>query len=807
MSRTDRGKKGPLEGVLSRRPAGPWPDGALHHGSRLALLVFAAALVTAFFPPDERQRVRRFEVGDVAEETVIARIAFAVPKTPEELERERAEMRASVPPTFDYRPEAADTMVARLTRFFTRLDSLAGLDEPGPMLRLLEDRSIRPTLAQLEQLREPGSLRTLEASAIRAAREVLPSGVADGAELENLTTNLVVVREPDGRERTVARSAVLSPREFFDRGVDLLPAAAGPELQQLLRLILIQHMEYSFELNVPATELDRDAAARAVQTTKQDVMAGEAIVRANEQITEQHAERLDAYTAALESAGLLERGGLDVAPLFGSWLLNVLLLAVIGCLLFFYRPEIYANFRWVLLVMALVLAYFAVSAIIARQALPPELLPVAFVSLAVAVMWDGRMALVLVAALAVLTGVQPPFSSASVVATTLVGGSAAALSVRAVRRRAQTWVFIAIITGAYTATLLALALVSDWDPPSLGVALLAAAGNATLSAILAMGFVPVFELFTGITTDQTLLEWADPNRSLLRRLSMEAPGTYAHTINVANLAEAAANSIGANGLLCRVGLYYHDVGKMLKPHYFVENQPDGRNPHDRLRPDTSAAIVKEHVVEGLRLAREAKVPEIVAAFIPEHHGTQLISFFWDKAREEYGEENLDVEAFTYPGPRPRSKETALAMLADSVESATRALQDPTPERVRDLIENIVDGKIADGQLDEAPLTLLEIRQIKEQFIKVLSGIYHHRIDYPQTRHLTESPDAPPHAPPPSFTQPGVPVVGRGRAAERTRPERSAPGDGAGADGVTGEEPEGGSGPARETQSGARGRAP
>jgi putative nucleotidyltransferase with HDIG domain len=253
-----------------------------------------------------------------------------------------------------------------------------------------------------------------------------------------------------------------------------------------------------------------------------------------------------------------------------------------------------------------------------------------------------------------------------------------------------------------------------------------------------MGFLPVFEWFTGVTTDQTLLEWADPNRDLLKRLSMEAPGTYAHTINVANLAESAATAIGANGLLCRVGLYYHDVGKMLKPHYFVENQPDGRNPHDRLKPDTSAAIVKEHVVEGRRLAKEAKVPDVVANFITEHHGTQRIGFFLEKAKEEYGADNVDPEDFTYPGPRPRSRETAIAMLADSVESATRALKDPTPERIRGLIDSIVDAKIADHQLDDAPLTLREIAQIKDQFAKVLGGVYHHRIDYPQTRHLTES---------------------------------------------------------------------
>ncbi|HKK93237.1 MAG TPA: HDIG domain-containing protein, partial [Longimicrobiales bacterium] len=269
---------------------------------------------------------------------------------------------------------------------------------------------------------------------------------------------------------------------------------------------------------------------------------------------------------------------------------------------------------------------------------------------------------------------------------------------------------------------------------------IAIGANTILATLLAMGFLPVFEVFTGITTDQTLLEWADPNRPLLKRLSMEAPGTYAHTINVANLGEAGATAIGANGLLCRVGLYYHDVGKMLKPHYFVENQPDARNPHDKLRPDTSASIVKEHVTEGLRLVKEAKVPDAVAAFVGEHHGTQRIGFFWEAAVEEFGEENLDIEDFTYPGPKPRSKETAIAMLADSVESATRALKSPTPERIRSLIDSVVNSKISAGQLDDAPVTLAELTIIKDQFSKVLGGVYHQRIDYPETRHLTESPE-------------------------------------------------------------------
>ena len=756
MSRSPRGDPKPrVPGVLSRRPATAWPDGILHHGFRFLLLLFAGGLITVLFPPADRPRMARYEVGSVADETILARIPFAVPKTAEELERETQEARASIPPTFNYRPEAVDTMVSRLEAFFAQIDSIGESGETGGVVRYLAERSIRPTRLQLDILLDAESRGVLRTTAVRAARQVLPRGVADNAELDGLTTTILVVREPDGRERTAERADVLSPREFLEQAVELLPAAALPELQQLLRLILIQHQEHSFELNIAATELDRDAAARAVPTMKQDVKVDEAIVRANTQVSARDAEVLDAYTAALANAGLLEEGGMDVTPFFGAGLLNVLLLAVFGLLLFFFRNEIYSNVRWMLLMAALVAAYFGVAAVVARNALPTELLPIAFVALAVAVLWDGRMALVLVTVLAVLTGVQSPFSGMGVVAVTLVGGAAAALSVRAVRRRSQTWVFIALITAAYALVLLALGMVHERDPGSLLVGLGAATGNATLSAILAMGFIPVFELFTGITTDQTLLEWADPNRPLLKRLSMEAPGTYAHTINVANLAEAAANAIGASGLLCRVGLYYHDVGKMLRPQYFVENQPEGRNPHDRLKPETSAAIVKEHVVEGLKLAQDAKVPDVVAAFIPEHHGTQRISFFWEKAKEEYGEEGLDIEDFTYPGPRPQSRETAIAMLADAVESATRALQDPTPERVRDLIENLVDSRMVEGQLDEAPITLRDIRQIKEQFIKVLSGIYHHRIDYPQTKHLTEAPEPPP-TPAPTDPEPEPP---------------------------------------------------
>jgi putative nucleotidyltransferase with HDIG domain len=215
----------------------------------------------------------------------------------------------------------------------------------------------------------------------------------------------------------------------------------------------------------------------------------------------------------------------------------------------------------------------------------------------------------------------------------------------------------------------------------------------------------------------------------MQRLSLEAPGTYAHTIAIANLAEAGARAIGANALLARVGAYYHDIGKIAKPQYFVENQAKGRNPHDKLKPGTSAQIIRNHVREGLELAEEHKLPRALRSFITEHHGTGAITFFYEKAKERDGAVPNPVE-FSYPGPLPQTAETAVVMLADGVEAATRVLSEPTPDRIRDVIDHIVKQRIEQGQLRDAPLTLKQLDTIKDEFTRVLSGMYHNRIDYP-----------------------------------------------------------------------------
>ncbi|NLG60994.1 MAG: HDIG domain-containing protein, partial [Candidatus Cloacimonetes bacterium] len=404
------------------------------------------------------------------------------------------------------------------------------------------------------------------------------------------------------------------------------------------------------------------------------------------------------------------------------------LLSIFAGLMFFYRPTVYQDFRSVLLVALLMATTIAAAAVIAGSGAPFELVPMAFPALVIAMLWDGRMALNMSLVLALLLGAQTPFLSLSSHLMLAIGGAAAALSVRVVRRRAQGLILGAFVAFSYA--LLALALGLLRGEVGAGVFESAAWGtvNGIGSALLALGFMPLFEAFTRITTDQTLLELADLNRPLLKRLSLEASGTYAHSINVANLAEAAAHAIGANALLVRVGAYYHDVGKLAAPQYFIENQARGRNPHDQLDPGTSAALVRSHVLEGIRLAEQANLPEAVKQFIPEHHGTQKIAYFLEQARRR--DESVDASEFTYQGPKPQSRETAILMLADSIESAMKVLQDPTAERIRELVDRIVAGKIAEGQLEEAPLTMRELSLIKQQFVSVLLGMYHHRIDYP-----------------------------------------------------------------------------
>lgn len=258
--------------------------------------------------------------------------------------------------------------------------------------------------------------------------------------------------------------------------------------------------------------------------------------------------------------------------------------------------------------------------------------------------------------------------------------------------------------------------------------------NGFVVAFVVMATSKIFESWFGLLTNFSLLELSDFNHPLLKRMILEAPGTYHHSLIVSNLAEAAANAIGANALLTRVGAYYHDIGKMLKPEYFTENQLMGGNKHDNLEPTMSRLVILNHVKEGMDLAKKYKLNPMIIDFIPQHHGTSLLYFFYQKALEEAKEEeDVREENFRYPGPKPQSKEAAVLLLSDSVEGATRALDEHTPSKIDEVVRKIVNNKFIDGQLDECNLTLKEIELITSTFSRVLSATYHSRVKYPEKK--------------------------------------------------------------------------
>jgi hypothetical protein len=316
----------------------------------------------------------------------------------------------------------------------------------------------------------------------------------------------------------------------------------------------------------------------------------------------------------------------------------------------------------------------------------------------------------------------------------LVTGSLGAHWVRSCRER-KVFATAGARTGLVGMALAAAVAVHSGDPAWTGVlwssafAFLGGVGAGVVTA----GLVPLVEIGLGYTSDITLLELANLDRPLLRRLMLEAPGTYHHSVIVGSMAEAAAAEIDANSLLAKATGYYHDIGKIRKPQYFIENQRNGRNKHDRLAPSMSMLILTAHLKDGVEIAREHRLAPAIIEGIRSHHGTGVIRFFYDKARQLKGGEAVSPEDYRYPGPKPRTREAALVMLADVVEAASRSLDNPTPARIKGLVKTLLDRVLSDGQLDECDLTLKDLGTISRSFNAILNGIHHHRIEYADQR--------------------------------------------------------------------------
>jgi hypothetical protein len=290
-------------------------------------------------------------------------------------------------------------------------------------------------------------------------------------------------------------------------------------------------------------------------------------------------------------------------------------------------------------------------------------------------------------------------------------------------------ILLATVVSVYMADFGGVKLLWDWA--------FAFAGGI-IAGIITAGMIPVIEMAFGYTTDSTLLELSNLDKPLLRRLMLEAPGTYHHSVIVGSMVEAAASEIGANPVLAKVSGYYHDIGKLKTPLYFIENQKDGKNVHNKLAPSMSCLILISHIKNGVELAREKKLGREIIDAIQQHHGTTLITYFYEKARKQKKDGCVNIDNFRYPGPKPQTRETALVMLADVVEAAARTLEHPTPSRIQGLVQQLINKLFSDNQLDECPLTLADLHKIARSYTKILTGIYHHRVEYPE-KNLPEQP--------------------------------------------------------------------
>lgn len=476
-------------------------------------------------------------------------------------------------------------------------------------------------------------------------------------------------------------------------------------------------------LNVELTNSLRRTAMDSIEPVT--IPKGAIIVRKGDVVT---AEQI----AVLEDIGIQRRGG-DFRSFAGVALLAALLTTVGALYLRRYNRDVYSSDgKMAMAALALIITVILIKAVMILG-VSPYMAPVAVGTLLLTVLVDPGVGFIAAIILALTVGFLTGYDlRATFVA--LFGGLAGIYGVARVEQRSDLMRAGSVVALACGGSILTLELLARSSITTIGPWQSVVWGllNGAVTFIFATGLLPFFESIFGVLTPVKLLELSNPDQPLLRRLLTEAPGTYHHSIIVGNLAEAATRAVGGNALLARVGAYYHDVGKTKRPYFFIENQVSGENPHNKLSPHLSALIIASHTRDGAELAREAGLPNAIAAFTQEHHGTTLISYFYHRAVEAAGEEALLQEDFRHYGPKPQSRETAIVMMADSVEAAIRSLSDPTPQRIEATIRKIIRDRLEDGQLDHCDLTLRDLEVIGTTFSSVLSGIFHPRIEYPES---------------------------------------------------------------------------
>lgn len=477
--------------------------------------------------------------------------------------------------------------------------------------------------------------------------------------------------------------------------------------------------------NPDATEAARQAAANSVPAESRVFERGQIVIREGARI-----EPVD--YEALGQLGLLQTDDRRLQEVVRALLMSLLVMVITGLYLSRFNMALFADIRFLGLVEALFLIILLGARIfIADNQL--YIYPTAALALLLVALTGPQIAIIGLFGLALLIGLMAN-KSLEMTSLVLVGGLMGTLTLRRSERLNTFFIAGAVVglSNMVVVTIYNLDMFGTAEGANLGLILLYSVVNGIFAAAVALAGMYMVTLLFNLPTSLKLVELSQPNQPLLQRLLREAPGTYQHSLQVANLSEQAGNAIGANAELMRVAALYHDIGKMLNPAFFVENQADNVNPHDVLNdPYRSADIIISHVTDGERLARQYRLPARIRDFILEHHGTTLVSYFYRQALQQADdEEGVDVDQFTYPGPKPRSRETAVMMLADSCESTVRARKPANKQEIAEIVQQIIDARLRDGQLDDSGMTSSDIRTIRNIFVEMLQAVFHPRINYP-----------------------------------------------------------------------------
>ena len=679
---------------------------------RLLICVLGTALLVMLFEVTIVPRRYNLQVGSVPPSTIAAS-----KDVQDELgtAQKRAEAAAQVTPTYRYQEGVTEAVMEDFDQIFAQLRAVrqygATLHDPSPT-----------RIYSKEELQYARDMLTLIDLKDYQITTLLRSSQEDLEEAYTLLfaalQSTMQAHVTQGQESTAAYNIrqIVNFRVSISLGQNIVPT--------VLNTVIRANMVIDQEATDAARQAARDAVEPVIYKQGQNIVVrGEGRITANQ-------------LAMLSTLGLLSDGGVDMSIYLGAALLVVLVMA---CMLLLLRQEkgdgiLDESIR--LILMFSVMALSMLLSMLARL-VNPYLAPTLLCALLMTALLGLRSGVICSAALTILVAALAAGGSeeyaektALLIISGLLSGTAAALLLH--RKGSRVWVLLSGLLGCCVdfLTMLAIGLMTASELTGTMINAFWRMGGSLLSTLLCIALQPLLEMVFNLPTPMKLMELSNPNQPLLKRLLMEAPGTYHHATIVANLAEAAAEAVGANPLLARVGGYYHDIGKLKRPSFFAENQLGGDNAHDHTDPYVSAAIVTSHTRDGVTLAKSYRLPLAVQTIIAEHHGNTPAMFFYYKALQQADGKPVDINAFRYDGHPPRTKEGAIVMLCDTIEAAVRTMKNPTPESMEEFIVKLARGKLEDGQLNDCPLTLRDIDRICSAAVTVLVGVFHERIEYP-----------------------------------------------------------------------------